>query len=213
MAESPRASQSFPPALVGQLPIALVLTEGLVALLVGIWFFTQPLVSLLTSLLMLGTFWLVRGVIVLVGLLWNREELGWKILIGFLSVLAGVVVLARPLGAGLDVPMALVYFVALQGIVAGSMEVWLGLRAQRSGPVAMGLLSAAFGLLLLTHPLFGVQALHWVFGLVAVGSGLVTLWSMAVRVTEERLVPHTLPEPDAPSAATPAIPATPATPG
>ena len=69
----------------------LVLLEGIVAVIVGIFLITNPASTLIFLVTFLGIYWLVTGVINLITLFWNRSQWGWKLFTGIVGIIAGSV--------------------------------------------------------------------------------------------------------------------------
>jgi uncharacterized membrane protein HdeD (DUF308 family) len=94
---------------------------GVLSFIVGLYALRHVLVTVAALALLLGIFWIVNGAVEMFAALSYREMpgRGWTILVGLLSVLAGVVVLAYP-GISL-LTLAVVLGVWL--LVLGLMEI------------------------------------------------------------------------------------------
>jgi uncharacterized membrane protein HdeD (DUF308 family) len=105
---------------------------GVLSIIIGLWAVRHALLTLLALTVFLGIFWVVNGVIDVFAALSHREmpARGWSIVMGILSVLAGIIVLAFP---GLTL-LGLAVILGIWLLVFGIME-----------------MSAAFRLRALTH--------------------------------------------------------------
>ena len=79
----------------------LILIEGILLIILGIFFFTSPYETLVTAVWVLGIWWIIRGIFELVSLIWDRSMWGWKIFAGILGVVAGWILFQQPIGGTL----------------------------------------------------------------------------------------------------------------
>ena len=102
---------------------------GVLSIIVGLWAVRHVLLTLLALIVFLGIFWIVNGVIEIFTALSHRgmPQRGWTVVMGLLSFLAGLIVLAVP-GLSL-VTLALILGVWL--LVFGLMEITLAFRIRR----------------------------------------------------------------------------------
>ena len=94
---------------------------AVISLIVGLYALRHVLITLLALALLLGIYWVVSGVVELFTALSHREMTGrgWTALMGVLSVLAGIVLLAYP---GLSL-VTLAIIVGVWLLVYGLMEI------------------------------------------------------------------------------------------
>jgi uncharacterized membrane protein HdeD (DUF308 family) len=104
---------------------------GVLSLIIGLYAVRHLLVTLLALALLLGIFWVASGVVELFTALSHRamRGRGWTALMGILSVVSGLVILAYP-GISLLV-LAVVLSVWL--LVFGFMEIGLAVRIRSLG--------------------------------------------------------------------------------
>jgi uncharacterized membrane protein HdeD (DUF308 family) len=100
---------------------------------------------------------------------------------GALGIVAGLVVLSRPLIASLLVPTVLVLIIGVLGVLIGLLGLAQAFRGGGWGPGVWGVLSIGFSLLLFTHPLIVVGVLTLILGVLAIVGGL-ALIGVAFRV-------------------------------
>jgi uncharacterized membrane protein HdeD (DUF308 family) len=107
---------------------------GVLSLIVGLYAVRHLQVTIAALALLLGIFWIVNGTVETFTALSHRgmQGRGWTVLMGLLSVLAGLVVLAYP-GISL-VTLAVVLGFWL--LVLGVMEVVLAFRLRSAGQAA-----------------------------------------------------------------------------
>jgi uncharacterized membrane protein HdeD (DUF308 family) len=99
---------------------------GVFSLIVGLYALRHVLVTLLALGLLLGIFWVVSGVIELFNALQHKTmgSRGWTALMGVLSIVAGIILLAYP---GLSL-LTLAILLSVWLLVLGLMEITLALR-------------------------------------------------------------------------------------
>jgi uncharacterized membrane protein HdeD (DUF308 family) len=99
---------------------------GIFSLIIGLYAVRHILITLLALGLLLGIFWVVSGVIELFNALQHRTmgHRGWTAVMGILSIVAGLVLLAYP---GLSL-VTLALLLSIWLLVLGVMEIGLALR-------------------------------------------------------------------------------------
>jgi uncharacterized membrane protein HdeD (DUF308 family) len=100
---------------------------GVFSLIIGLYAVRHIFITLLALGLLLGIFWVVSGTIEVFNALQHRtmgSSRGWTILLGILSIVAGVVLLAYP---GLSL-LTLVWLLSIWLLVLGVMEIGLAFR-------------------------------------------------------------------------------------
>ena len=99
----------------------LLAVLALISLIIGLYALRHVLITLLALALLLGIYWVVSGVVELFTALSHREMTGrgWTALMGVLSILAGIVLLAYP---GLSL-VTLAIIVGVWLLIYGLMEI------------------------------------------------------------------------------------------
>jgi uncharacterized membrane protein HdeD (DUF308 family) len=102
---------------------------GVLSIIIGLWAVRHVLLTLLALTVFLGIFWVVNGVIEIFTALSHREmpSRGWSVVMGILSAIAGVIVLAFP---GLTL-LGLAVILGIWLLVFGIMEMTAALRLRR----------------------------------------------------------------------------------
>ncbi len=159
--------------------------RGVVAVLFGLLAFLRPGITL-EVLVLLVAFWaLFDGVLALVGSVGAAEarEPWWPlVLIGLLGVAAGILILRWPGIAALTLLFVIAYWSILKGILEIVAAIRLRHLVEREGwYIFGGILSVAFGVLLVMYPGSGLLALVWLIGLYAVVYGIAQ-WLLGFRL-------------------------------
>jgi uncharacterized membrane protein HdeD (DUF308 family) len=157
----------------------LVALRGLVAVLFGVLALVWPGVTLITLVWLFGAFALVNGILSLVLAAKAPKgypRIGSLILGGLLGILAGLLTFVMP---GITA-LGLLILIALWAIVTGIMELVTAIRLRKIIAnewllVLAGILSVAFGVLLILMPGAGALALIWWIGIWALVFGILLM--------------------------------------
>ncbi len=161
----------------------LVLLRGIAVGILGCLLLTRPAITVLVIVQFMGIYWLVDGIFTLARSIRGRKthrNWGWGIFVGVLGILAGLVVLSRPLASAILTQLFLVYFLGITAIVSGITSIVTGYRLRKEirGEWSMffgGLIWAIFGVLLLTSPLMSAVVLIWIAGIFSIVAGIIMI--------------------------------------
>ncbi|MBI4673502.1 MAG: DUF308 domain-containing protein [Chloroflexi bacterium] len=78
-------------------PWWLFLIEGISSIVLGLLLLTNPAVTVLVLVQFLGIWWLVSGILDIVGIFMDKTAWGWKLFSGIIGILAGIVILQHPI--------------------------------------------------------------------------------------------------------------------
>jgi uncharacterized membrane protein HdeD (DUF308 family) len=189
-------TQPVPTPLPGELLAALadswwlLLLRGIAAIAFGILAFVWPGITLLTLILFWGAYAIVDGVFSL----WSaisgkggeKTSRWWLAVVGVCGVAAGILAFVRP---GITA-LVFLLFIAAWAVVTGVLQVWgaIKLRKEIEGEwllILSGLLSIAFGLVLLAWPGPGVLAVVWLIGSFAILEGIIYI-ALAFRLKKHK---------------------------
>lgn len=156
--------------------------RGAVAILVGIVTFVWPGITLTGLVFLFGAYALVDGIFSIAGMVkaaQSHERWGSLLLEGMVGIMAALVTMFWPAITAIS----LIYVVAAWALITGVFEIAAAIRLRKhiSGEWMLalgGVLSIAFGVLIVLFPLAGALAItFWVgaycliFGAVLVGLG------------------------------------------
>ena len=166
-------------------PWWLVLLEGIVAAILGLFLLTAPGATLFVLIQVLGIFWLVGGLFRIISIFLESSLWGWKLVGGVLGILAGIVVLQHPLWSSVLVPAIYVIILGIQALISGGVSLVLAFSGGGWGAAILGALSVIFGLVLLFNVWIGVAVLPFILGAVGiVGGGAAIAVAFAMRSME-----------------------------
>jgi len=157
------------------IPWWLVLLEGISLLIIGILLVASPGMTTLVLVQLLGIYWLVRGILSLVGIFVDSSLWGWKLFIGVLGILAGIVVIQHPIWSTVFIPTTVVIILAIQAIIAGVIGLVAAFQGAGWGAGLLGVVSIIFGIILLASPLMAATVLPVVIGIFAIVGGITSI--------------------------------------
>lgn len=134
----------------------LVLIEGILAIITGLFLLYEPVTAALL-IHILGIFWLVIGIISIIGALVSSENRWWKLLSGILSIVAGIVILIYPVYSPFVILGLLVIFIGVWAIVTGAIRIASSFRGEEWGTGILGIITIILSLLLLTTLRLGLH--------------------------------------------------------
>ncbi len=164
-----------------------LLLRGLVAMLFGALALLLPMISIRFLVLLFGSFVLVDGMLGIWIAMAGREGYqDWIVLFmwGIAGVGVGIMMFARP---GLTT-MLLLCFIAIWAITTGVLEIVVAIRLRKEIKgewllVVEGLLSVAFGFLLMEQPGAGSLGMIWLIGTYAITFGLIlVIFAFRIRI-------------------------------
>ena len=154
--------------------------RGVAAILFGVVAFASPGITLAALVLLFGAYAFVDGVSLLIALARGdaaARRHAWSVgIMGVLGIVASIVTIVSP---GITA-LSLLYLVAIWAITMGGFQVVaaIALRREIEGEFWMGLggvLSVAFGILLIASPGAGLITLVWLVGSWAIAFGASSL--------------------------------------
>jgi uncharacterized membrane protein HdeD (DUF308 family) len=159
-----------------QVPWWLVLIVGIASVILGIMLLVSPGVTLVTLVLFLGAYWLVRGIFTLGSLFVDRTLWGWRLFVGILGIVAGLAVLNTPLWSAILIPAIGFIVLGVQAIISGVVELFQAFRGGGWGLGIVGLINLLLGILIVANPLIGVAVLPWTLGFFAIVGGIAAIF-------------------------------------
>jgi len=172
-----------------QNPWWLLLLGGILNILVGILLLANP-ASAVVLVWVLGLYWLVQGIFVIIGMFLDHSAWGWKLFTGIIGIIAGILVMRgvmqAPVGTTFLVTNIFVLILGIQGLIAGAVMLVMAFKGGGWGMGILGALSIIFGIILiLAYGELGTAAAFiWVVGIFAVGGGIVQIFQ-AFRQRQE----------------------------
>lgn len=170
----------------------ILLWRGIAGILFGILALLWPGLTLLTLLFVYGAYALIDGVFALIAACTGGALLPrwWLLLVGVIGIGAGVVIFTYP-GASL---LVLTMFVGFWAIAHGIFEVIGAIQLRKEIDnewwlILSGILSVAFGVLLVWNPGVSAVAMIWILGVYALIFGIAaTIFALRLRKQKNFIV-------------------------
>jgi uncharacterized membrane protein HdeD (DUF308 family) len=167
-------------------PWWLLLLWGILTLIVGIMFFAMPAMTTVLFIMFLGAYWLVGGLFTLASLAVDRANAGWKIFLGIVNIIAGILILGYPLFSTLFILSFFIIFLGFWACFMGCVHLYHAYGARDAGTAVLGILSLVFGILLLVFPFVSVMLVPFIAGAFALVLGISAI---VVSVTAKKVQP------------------------
>ena len=155
----------------------VLLLRGLATIVFGVLAFLWPGLTLITLAIMWGAYAFVDGILSLSLAVTVRDggaaQRWWLAIVGVVGLLAGVAAFMSPIA----VARVLLLFIAAWAIVVGLLQIWGAVRLRKEISnewmlILSGLISVAFGALLIARPAVGALSLIWVLATYAIVEGV-----------------------------------------
>lgn len=179
------AEAAFSTAETKRFPWWLILIEGIALIILGLLFLANPASTTVIFIQVLGIWWLVGGMFKIVSIFIDHSAWGWKLVAGILGILAGLIILQHPLWSPFVVGGTLVLLLGIQGVIYGTIELFMAFKGAGWGAGILGALSIVFGLYLLFNIRAATLVLPWVVGILAIVGGIAVI-VMAFRQKAEK---------------------------
>lgn len=156
----------------------LVLLGGIASIIFGLLLLLAPQMTIPAVVIFLGAYWLVIGVIEIIGIFagYSRAHWGWALFSGILGIIAGILILGHPLMASVIVPAILVMILAGLGIIMGIVGIIQGAMGAGWGAIVLGILSIILGILLFMAPIVAALLLIIMLGALLIVGGIAAIF-------------------------------------
>jgi uncharacterized membrane protein HdeD (DUF308 family) len=126
-------------------PLAL---EGLAAIAIGILLLVSPEDTSQLLAILFGGFWIIYGMSLLLSLIRNRKEWGWRLAGGLGSLVLGALLVTHSLWSAYIAAAVLVWLLAAAGCVIGVIMIITGIAYREWGKAVVGFLALGAGFLM-----------------------------------------------------------------
>lgn len=155
----------------------MLIVRGIVAVIFGIIVAVWPASTLLVIVWLFGIFAIVDGIVGIVHWIAGRTDRSIWVLVGsIISVIAGLIAIIWP---GVTV-LAMTFVIGFWAILLGASQIAIAVRGRRLSTswwmwLVAGIITLAFGLVLVFAPGTGVLSLLWLLSLFAILEGVVLI--------------------------------------
>lgn len=154
------------------LPWWLILIEGILAIIIGILLFTSPVQTMAAIVVFLGLYWLIKGIFDIISMFVDHTAWGWKLFMGIIGIVAGVVILRHPVVSTAAVPVIFTWVLGIYAVIAGIIMLVQAFGGGGWGIGIMGVIGLLIGIFLLGNTLIGTQIVIWLSALTLVIGGI-----------------------------------------
>ena len=148
----------------GLFPWWVLLLWGILTLVVGLMFLVTPGITTEIMITFMGAFWLVGGIFSIGSLFVDSTNMGWKLFLAIINILAGAVILIEPYFATVFILFFSAIFVGFMACFIGVSYLYHAFHEKDAGNGVLGIISLIFGILLLIHPMLAAGLLPFVAG-------------------------------------------------
>jgi uncharacterized membrane protein HdeD (DUF308 family) len=156
----------------GLFPWWLILLWGILSLIIGVMFLTTPAVTTVALITFMGAFWLVGGLFSLGSLFIDRTNMGLKVFLAVINIIAGALVMIYPVFSTVFILSFFVIFIGFFACFIGCAHLFTAFKNKDAGNAVLGIISLIFGILLLFHPLVTAALLPYIAGGFCIVAGI-----------------------------------------
>lgn len=156
-------------------PWWILLIWGILTMLIGCMFLISPGMTTVLLITFMGAYWLVGGLFAIGSLVIDRTNMGWKLFLAIINIIAGALILLYPLYSTVFVLSFFVIFIGFWACFIGVAYVFRAFTTKDAGSAILGVISLIFGFLLLINPFVAAALLPFITGGFAIAAGLATI--------------------------------------
>jgi uncharacterized membrane protein HdeD (DUF308 family) len=198
MSAATTASRSDSPSV----PWWLVLIQGIALIVLGLLLLSNTGMTTLILVQLIGIYWLLVGIFKIVSIFFDHTLWGWKLFVGILGMIAGVIVFRHPLWSSAVLGATLVALMGFAGIIIGAVSIYQAFKGAGWGTGILGVVSVILGILLLANIWLFTFSLPWTIGILSIVGGIVALVGAFRQKRDEDAAPAAAPAAMATRAAT-----------
>lgn len=157
------------------IPWWLVLVQGIILLIIGAYLLAYPLQTLYVLVIFLGAYWFVSGLFGLFSAAMYPEDRGWKIVLGILGIIAGLIILTYPFYSTIIILPLLAILIGVWGLIMGVIYVFRGFSGKDWASAILGIIGIIIGIIILVHPIITAAVLPFVLGSFAIIGGIAAI--------------------------------------
>ena len=169
-------------------PWWLVLIEGVLLIIIGIFLLTNPATTVVTIVSVLGIYWLISGIFNIIKIFFDSSMWGWKLFAGIVGIIAGWFLIQNPIGGSVVVSATTVILLGLFGIFIGIVNIIQAFKGAGWGTGILGVISIILGVILLANRFLFTFSLPWALGIMAIIGGIIAIFnSFRIRSAKKDL--------------------------
>jgi len=157
-------------------PWWLLLVWGILTLLIGVAFLLTPGMTTVLFITFMGAYWLVGGIFAIASIALDKSNMGWKIFLAVINMIAGIMILLYPVYSTIFVLSFFIIFIGFWACFVGGAHLYQAFTTKDAGNGVLGIISLIFGVLLLINPFIAAALLPFVAGAFAIVMGLCSIY-------------------------------------
>lgn len=149
-----------------------ILLIGIGGVVIGVLFMISPRKTLEMAVQLLALYWIITGVLSVASIFRSTNLWFWKLIGGLFGLIAGVIVLLYPTWSSVLIPLGLVYFLGIGGLVMGGAMI---VRAVTNEGIATGIIGIAtcmLGIGLMVLPGISLVLGAYLLAIIAITGGV-----------------------------------------
>jgi uncharacterized membrane protein HdeD (DUF308 family) len=156
-------------------PWWIPLMQGIASVIFGLLllFVREEFLSVIVVLL--GLYWLISGLFNIISIFIDSSAWGWKLVVGILGIVAGLLVIQHPLWGSFVVPALAAILLGLQGLIVGVIGLVFAFKGGGWGAGILSVISIIIGLLLLFNAVVAGQLLVILLAIVMIIGGIAAI--------------------------------------
>ncbi len=158
-------------------PWWLVLIEGILLIIIGIFLLTQPISTWTAIVWVIGLYWFISGIFNIIKIFFDSSMWGWKIFAGIVGIIAGYFLITTPFGGALVFTATVVLMLGLFGIFIGIVNLIQAFKGGGWGTGILGVISIILGILILSNQQAFILSLPWAVGILMVIGGIIAIFN------------------------------------
>lgn len=175
MAEEVTTSEATFLCTEGLFPWWVLLLWGILTLILGVMFLTTPAITTILLITFMGAWWLVGGLFQIGSLFVDRTNMGWKIFLAIINIIAGALILIYPIYSTVFVLSFFVIFVGFFACFIGASHLFQAFKQKDAGSGVLGIISIIFGILLLVYPMVTASLIPFLAGAFCIVAGFCSI--------------------------------------
>jgi len=156
-------------------PWWLLLIDGILALVIGALIITSPKETVFYLVMFVGVYWVIRGIFDIISMFIDHTAWGWKLFIGIIGIVAGVIILRSPVVAAVALPVLFVWIGGIYCLIGGIVMIVQAFRGAGWGAGILGVLLILLGVFILGNTLVSTLTFIWISGFLLVIGGIVAI--------------------------------------
>lgn len=149
---------------------------GIVLIMFGIYFYNNPVTTIVGLVQFLGFFWIIIGIFNLLTIFIKDEQSrGWRMLKGIFDIILGLIVIYYPFFSAIIIPTILLLILAIWGLILGIIGIIGGFHNKEATPIIIGIISIGISILIFASPILSATYFMYIAMLLSIPAGIILI--------------------------------------